>query len=436
VPFRLLAIALLAGCSPVPSSAIEPGQEARSAIPTLPLADIAPLLASIADARFVALGEATHGTHEFYRERARITEQLIRERGFGAVVIEGDWPDAERVNLYVRGIGSDRSAAQALGNFNRFPRWMWRNAEFADFVERLRTHNLTRPPAERAGVYGMDVYNLAEAMAGTVRYLERADRAVAGRVRAHYRCLAPYRGDTQLYGAASRRRSCQAAAEAALTEMRRLPRSKEPVEAEAHFAAVGNARAVVGAEEYFRVLHAGSYSWNARDKRMAQTVGEIADHVGALRGQPGRVIVWAHNSHVGDARATDAVNRGELNLGQLLRQQHGAAAFLLGFLTHSGTVIAAEEWDMPGRVRTLRPALPESYAGLLRATGLREGLLLFRGSAAAPDARLVEPRPERAVGVIYRPETERQSHYFDAALTRQFDAVIYFAETRALEPLK
>ncbi|HEX8402913.1 MAG TPA: erythromycin esterase family protein [Allosphingosinicella sp.] len=272
-------------------------------------------------------------------------------------------------------------------------------------------------------------------MAGTIRYLERSDPAMAGRVRSNYRCFAPYRGDTQRYGEAARRRSCQAPAEAALAEFRRLRRPSDPVAAEAHFAALGNARAVVGTEEYFRTLHAGSYSWNARDKRMAATVDEVADHVGRVRGQPGRVIVWAHNSHVGDARATEAANRGELNVGQLLRERHGQAAFLLGFLTHSGTVIAGEEWDMPGRVRTLRPALPESHSGLLRAAGLQEGVLLLRGSPGASDARIAAPRLQRAVGVIYRPETERLSHYFQATLTRQFDAVIYLGETRALTPL-
>jgi erythromycin esterase-like protein len=431
----LAAAILLGGFAPAPQPAVSGAAAAAGErLAALPLTDTKPLLSSIGSARFVALGESTHGTHEFYRERARISQQLIREHGFGAVVIEADWPDTERVNRYVRGLGADRNARQALGGYTRFPRWMWRNAEFAEFIEWLRTHNLSRPAAARVGVYGMDVYNLADAAAATTRYLDRADAAMAARVRAHYRCFAPYRGDTQRYGRAARRRSCQAAAKAGLAEVRRLPRPTDAIAAEAYFSAVRSAASVAGAEEYFRTAYGGTNSWNLRDRQMATTIAEVADHVGAVSGRPGKVIAWAHNSHVGDARATDAPNRGELNLGQLLRERHGKAAFLVGFLTHGGTVVAADEWGGRGRVRNLRPALPQSHAELLRQAGMREGLLLFPGSAAA-DRRLAQPRLQRAVGVIYRPEAELRSHYFMATLSRQFDALVYLERTRALTPL-
>jgi erythromycin esterase-like protein len=410
----------------------------RAALPTTGAgADVDPLVEAIGTATHVALGEATHGTHEFYRERARLSERLIREHGFGAVLIEADAPETERVNRYVRGIGIDASAEQALSGYTRFPRWMWRNAEFRDFVERLRAHNATLPPAQRAGVYGMDVYNLFGAADAVVSYLAGVDPAAAHRARTHYRCFAPYRPDEHRYGTAARRpkRTCRGAAEAVLTDVRRVPRPADPVAIEARFAAIRNAFAVVGAEEYFRTLYAGSMSWNARDRRMAATVEEVAAHVSALSDRPGRVVAWAHNSHVGDARATDAVLRGELNLGQLLRERHGISAFLVGFLTHGGTVVAADQWDAPGRVRTLRPALPESYSGLLHSVGIGEGLLLLR--RGEPAAKLLsQPRLERAVGVIYAPATERQSHYFRADLPRQFDAVIYFDRTTALTPLR
>ena len=440
--WALLSLALAAACSPgeasqARSSQVTPAVRESLAQAALPIADAPadyePLLAAIGDARFVALGEATHGTHEFYRERARISERLIRERGFGAVVIEGDWPDTERVNRYVRGLGADRSAAEALGGYTRFPRWMWRNAEFGEFVESLRAHNRPLPPERRVGVYGIDIYNLFGAADAVIAYLEQAGGAT--RARAHYRCFAPFRADPHRYGTAARgpRRSCETAAASVLAELRQMPRPTAPDAAEAHFSAIRSAASVAGAEAYFRTLYAGSNAWNVRDQRMAQNVDEIAAHAAALSGTPGKVVIWAHNSHVGDARATDAALRGELNLGQLLRTRHQASTFLLGFLTYEGTAIAADAWDAPGRVRTLKPAVPESDAGLLHAAGIGNALLLLRGAAAKP---LAGRRLQRAVGVIYLPATERQSHYFPAELARQFDALIYLDRTRALTPLR
>lgn len=395
------------------------------------------VIGAIADARFVLLGEATHGTHEFYRERARISERLMRERGFGAVIIEGSWPDTERINRYVRGLGQDASPEAALADIKEFPRWMWRNAEFAEFITRLRAYNETVPRPQRVGVYGMDVYNLFGAADAVVAYLGQVDPQAATRARERYRCFARYRRDPQRYGAATRRpaRSCAEPASAMLAELRERPRPADPVAAEAQFSALRSAASVARAEEYFRAAYAGSLSWNVRDRRMSSTVAEVVDHVGALSGRAGKVLVWAHNSHVGDARATDAPLRGEVNLGQLIRERFGKAAYLVGFTTFTGTVIAAEQWGQPGRVHHLRPARQDSYAGLFHATGVGDALWLL-GDDSIAGGLLNKPRFQRAVGVVYAPSTERESHYLRARLAGQFDAVIHLDRTTAVTSLR
>ena len=400
-------------------------------------ADYDPLLAAIGEARYVLLGEATHGTHEFYRERARISMRLVRERGFGAIVIEGDWPDADRVNRYVRGFGEDANAQAALSEFRDFPRWMWRNAEFAEFVEALRAHNSALPVAERVGVYGMDVYNLFGAADAVVSYLAAVDKPAAGRARAQYRCFSRYRPDPALYGEATRRpdRSCERQAETVLADLRARPKPTSSSDAEALFSAMRSAASVAGAEEYYRAAYAGTLSWNVRDRRMATNVAEIADHVATSSGARGKVIVWAHNSHVGDARATERPLRGELNLGQLLRERFSVDTYLLGFTTYQGTVIAADRWDSPHRIQKLRPARSDSYAGLFRAAGISGSLVLLPKGSAVGQA-LGKPRLKREIGVIYAPDTELQSHYGQSELARQFDAVVHFDQTRALTPLR
>ncbi|HEX8442460.1 MAG TPA: erythromycin esterase family protein [Allosphingosinicella sp.] len=389
-----------------------------------------------AGSRFVLLGENTHGTREYYVERGRISERLIREAGFGAVAIEGDWSATYRVNQYVRGLGSDRSAEQALSGYQGFPRWMWRNAEFRDFIDRLRTWNLGQPAERRAGVYGMDVYDVFDAADAVIGYLGSVDPRAAATARRQYACFAPYRRSTHAYGEAARRasRSCEEEVQAVIGLVEGLPTPTGPVQRERHFAARRSAASVAGGEAYFRTVYAGSLAWNVRDQHMARNVEEIANHVGALSGRPGKVVVWSHNTHSGDARATFAADRGELNLGQLMRQRYRDAAFLVGFFTYTGTVMAAPEWDAPGRVYQLRPALPESYSGLFHRAGVSNFSMMLRGNASA--AEFGRDRLERAVGVIYLPQSERQSHYFDARLTEQFDSIIYFDRTNAVSPLR
>ncbi|HEX8239916.1 MAG TPA: erythromycin esterase family protein [Allosphingosinicella sp.] len=382
------------------------------------------------------MGESTHGSHEYYRERARLTERLILEEGADAVAIEGDWSATQRVNLYVRGLGADRTARQALGAYSNFPAWTWANEEFRDFVERLRAINMKRPPERRVGIYGMDVYDLFDAAKGVETYLKRNHPAAAERTARRYRCFERYRPDRWAYGIAARnpRNSCRAQAEAVLAEVRQLPRPADPAEAEAAFGAIRGAASVAAAEDYFRTAAVGTLAWNVRDRHMAANVEEIAAHVEALAARPARVIVWAHNSHVGDARATSAANRGELNLGQLMRQRHGQAAFLVGFFSHTGSVFAAEEWDRPGRRNAMWPSLAGSWAALFHAAGIPALSLLLRGDRPLASA-LAGSRKQRAIGAVYLPHDERRAHYFDARLSEQFDSIVYFDRTKAIAPL-
>jgi erythromycin esterase-like protein len=400
--------------------------------------DYDPLMPLAANARVVLLGEGTHGTHEFYAERARITQRLIEEHGFDAVVVEGDWPEAARVNRWVRGVGADQSAEQALSSFEEFPRWMWRNEAVRDLVQWMRAHNDRQGPTTDVGFYGLDVYGMFEAADAVIAYLERVDPAAASRARERYACFEPHRPEEQGYGAASvTGRSCEAPAAAMLAELRQrfATRATDPVEAEEQFAVLGHAQSVVDAEAYFSGMYEGREStWNLRDRRMMGVVDAVVEHLTATTGQPARVVVWAHNSHVGDARATQMGAAGEITLGQLARERHGAAAVLVGELTHDGTVLAATTWGSPGRVFDVRPALPGSYAALFHATGVPNFLLVLRDAPSLTSV-LDTPRLERAIGVQYLPQSERQSHYFTARLASQFDAVLFFDTTRAVRPL-
>jgi erythromycin esterase-like protein len=399
--------------------------------------DYAAMIAATSNVRRFMLGESTHGTSEFYRERGRLTEQLIQTHGANAIAVEGDWSPSWRVNLYVRGLSKDRNAAEALRGFTNFPQWMWPNADFADFIERLRASNLLKPEAQRVGVYGMDVYDIFDAADFVVAYLRTHDTTAATRAEKLYRCFRPYKRSTSAYGEATvgRRTSCHKEAEAVTGIVGTIRRPNEIREAEEHFAAVRAAASVKAGEEYFRVAYGGSLAWNARDRSMERTVEDIAAHAEAQTGRPGKVVIWSHNSHTGDARATDMRNRGELNLGQLMRERHGDAAFLIGYFAHGGTVFAAPAWEERGRTYDMRPAIPGSHAALLRASGAPAFSLLIRGNKKL--ASLLEaPMEQRAIGVVYRPEGERQSHYFRASLSNQFDAVVYLDHSTAVTPLR
>lgn len=402
--------------------------------------DYDPLLDLIGDARFVLLGEASHGTHEFYRERAQITQRLIQEKGFNAVAVEADWPDAYRVNCYVRGAESDGGADEALRGFERFPKWMWRNADVLNFIEWLRTHNAGLP-ADATGFYGLDLYSLHTSIHAVLDYLEKVDPEAADKARWRYGCFEDFGEDTQAYGYAASvglTTPCEAEVVKQLTELRAgafdYALRDGRMAADEFFYAEQNARLVKNAEQYYRSMYQGrASSWNLRDRHMAETLAALDAHL-SRDGQPAKVVVWAHNSHLGDARATEMGRRGELNVGQLARERYGRDAALIGFTTYSGTVTAAHSWDEPGRRMSVRPGLPGSYEALFHEAGIPRFLLRLREGEPLAEA-LKEPRLERAIGVIYRPETERLSHYFQATLPDQFDAVLHFDETRAVEPL-
>ncbi len=401
------------------------------------------LLARIGNARIVLLGEASHGTHEFYRERARITKRLIAEQGFTALAIEGDWPDAHRAGRYVNGAGEDRDAEEALRGFQRFPSWMWRNADVLDLVGWLRTHNdgLGRG-ARRVGVYGLDLYSLGASMECVIGYLDEHDPDAAARARARYECLQPYAGQSSDYGQSvllGVSEPCRRAVIEQLVELRRrageyLYRDGALAEDE-YFFAEQNAAVVANAEEYYRTMFGDQAgSWNLRDRHMADTLDHLLAHLDR-HGGTARVVVWEHNSHIGDARATEMARRGEINLGQLMRERHGRDVVNVGFTTYAGTVTASSGWGGPAERKQIRPAHPDSYEALLHATGM-SAFLLCPLTAGESGRALLEPRLERAIGVIYRPETERQSHLFAASAARQFDALVHLDLTRAVEPLE
>jgi erythromycin esterase-like protein/adenine/guanine phosphoribosyltransferase-like PRPP-binding protein len=405
--------------------------------------DYDPLMELIGNARLVLLGEASHGTHEFYHERARITRRLIEEKGFTAIAVEADWPDAYRANRFVRGISEDFDAVEALADFRRFPRWMWRNTEVVDFIEWLRAHNdALSPNAQKTGFYGLDLYSLHASMKAVLQYLERIDPDAAARARERYACFDHFGPDPQVYGffaATDLDKSCKDQVVSQLVELRRrageYARRDGSTAEDEFFYAEQNARLVKNAEEYYRSMFFGEVSsWNLRDSHMVETIEALVAHFGR-EGRRAKVIVWAHNSHLGDARATGMGQRGELNVGQLVRQKYGRDAVLIGFTTDHGTVTAASDWDGVAERKRVRPALAGSWEALFHASLPARFLLTWHGNRALHEA-LREPRLERAIGVIYRPETERASHYFPARLSDQFDAVLHFDETRAAEPLE
>jgi erythromycin esterase-like protein len=405
--------------------------------------DYDPLIQQIGEARFVLIGEASHGTHEFYRERAQITKRLIQERGFTAVAVEADWPDAYRVNRYVQGEREDAEAVESLAGFKRFPIWMWRNADVLDFIGWLRSHNDALSfGVNKVGFYGLDLYSLHSSIEAVLGYLAKVDPEAAKRARYRYSCFDHFGENTQAYGYAASfdlTESCENEVVSQLVELRKRVADYASrdgrVAADDFFFAEQNARLVKNAEEYYRSMFRGSVSsWNVRDRHMAETLESLSTHL-AMVGQQAKVVVWEHNSHLGDARATEMGQRGELNVGQLVRERHGSSSVLIGFSTYTGTVTAASDWNAPAERKRVRSALKDSYESLFHEVGIPRFQISLRERSPLKST-LKEPRLERAIGVIYRPETERQSHYFYARLADQFDALMHFDETRAVEPLE
>ena len=398
------------------------------------------IMALVGDARFVLIGEASHGTHEFYKCRAAITKRLIAEKQFAAVAVEADFPDAYRINRFVRGEGEDRTEEDALGDFQRFPLWMWRNREILEFIRWLRNHNDAFGARERIGFYGIDLYSLHASMAAVLEYLDRVDQEAANRARYRYACFEDYGEDAQHYGYAASfdlSKSCESEAVSQLVDLQRRAFSYMNrdgfVARDEYFFAEQNARLVANAEEYYREMFRGRVSsWNLRDRHMAETLTALAAHLETQR-LPAKIVVWAHNSHLGNARATDMGERGEWNVGQLLREKFPRETVNLGFTAFTGTVTAVSNWDEPAQVKRVREGLNNSFERLFHQTDIPRFFLNLRDDEIKNAMR--EKLLERAIGVIYRPETERVSHYFRADLARQFDGVIHFDRTRAIEPL-
>jgi erythromycin esterase-like protein len=412
--------------------------------------DFDSLVDLIGDARFVLIGEASHGTHEFYRIRAQISKVLIAQRGFNAVTVEADWPDAYRVNRFVRGASKDSDSVEALSGFQRFPQWMWRNADVLDFVGWLREHNDEQAFEDRkCGFYGLDLYSLHASIEAVLAYLNKVDPEAAKRARHHYSCFEHFGKDIATYGYAAgfhMKPNCEQAVIKSLVELRHkameyLQRDGQ-VAADAYFCAEQNALVVRNAEEYYRNMFRREVSsWNLRDTHMMESLLRLAIHLSNQR-PPAKIIVWAHNSHLGDARATQMSERGELNLGQLVREHFGKEAVSIGFTTYNGTVTAASNWDGPAERKNVRPAHPESYEALFHDVDVPNFFLDLCDDVDASTpltslaSNLRRERLERAIGVIYRPDTELISHYFHARLPDQFDAILHYDHTRAVEPLE
>jgi protein-L-isoaspartate(D-aspartate) O-methyltransferase len=389
------------------------------------------LLARVGDSRVVLLGEATHGTAEFYRMRARISRELIQKKDFRFVAIEGDWPDAARVDHYVRHLEYPPSEWTA---FARFPTWMWRNNEVREFVDWLRAHNAPLKASDRTAFHGLDLYSLYDSIRAVLKYLDEVDPATARAARERYGCLTPWQSDPATYGHAALTGAyptCESEVAVVLTDLLHKRRSYAEHDGERFLDAVQNARLITNAEQYYRIMYYGSRaSWNLRDSHMFETLKTLL----AFYGPKAKAIVWAHNSHCGDASATEMMSRGEYNLGHLCRSEFGRQCYAIGFGTSYGTVAAASNWDGPMETKTVRPAIPESYEHCCHESGISAFCLDLHQGRLETLEGLRKPRLERAIGVIYRPETELASHYFQAVLPDQFDEYIWFDETNAITP--
>ena len=405
-------------------------------------ADLDPLLEAIGDARFVLLGEATHGTSEFYTWRTEISKRLIQEKGFSFIAVEGDWPDCYQVNRYVKCLpDAGGSAEEVLHAFSRWPTWMWANREVVELTEWLRAHNRDLPDNQQVGFYGLDVYSLWDSMAAVVEYLENVDPAAARVARRAYSCFDPYYDDAEAYAHATALvpTSCEHATVAMLHALRaRAPQVHEG-ERDSHFSAEQNALTARNAERYYRAMvRGGAGSWNIRDNHMVETLERLMSHYGARS----KAIVWEHNTHIGDARFTDMARHGMVNVGQLVRQRHGEGpgdgdgVMLVGFGTYRGSVIAGEEWEAPMQQLPVPPARPDSWEDTLhRALGGKNGLFVFDGTDDGGIPGLDRPTPHRAIGVVYHPGAERLGNYVPTLIPRRYDAFLFIDQTSAVDAL-
>ncbi|MFO8045645.1 MAG: protein-L-isoaspartate(D-aspartate) O-methyltransferase [Halomonas sp.] len=408
------------------------GKEA-SHIPSIEGVDLESLLARIGNSRLVLLGEASHGTAEFYEMRARITRELIEKKGFHFVAVEADWPDAAQIDHFVR---ETRAEPTQELTFSRFPTWMWANRQVLEFVQWLRKHNRQAGTADQAiGFYGLDLYSLYSSINAIVGYLEQVDKEAAAVARQRYGCLTPWEKDPLTYGRVAltkKQLGCEQDVVAMLNMLMQKRLEYSARDGRRFLDAVSNAHLVKNAERYYRSMYEGSVkSWNLRDQHMFDTLERLLD----FHGPDSKAIVWAHNSHLGNAEATEMSARGEINVGSLCRRHFGDSAYLMGFGTHQGTVAAASDWGAPMEVKSIVPSLPDSYERLCHDAGLNAFFLPLRHGSKELVKQLQQPRLERAIGVIYRPATEMASHYFTASLPRQFDEYIWFDETRAVDAL-
>jgi len=402
-------------------------------IPSIDTVDLSGLMKRIGDARVVLLGEATHGTAEFYDMRARITKELIQHKGFRFVAVEADWPDAAQIDHFVR---ETRMEPTEEPTFARFPTWMWANMQVLEFVKWLRNYNKQfSSPDKAVGFFGLDLYSLYSSINSVINYLEEVDPELAAIARKRYGCLTPWEADPATYGAVAltgKHKGCEQEVVEMLNTLMRKRLDYAAQDGRRFLDALSNARLVKNAEQYYRIMYEGSSeSWNFRDQHMFDTLKNLLD----FHGPGSRAVVWEHNSHIGDAAATEMGARGEINVGNLCRKHFGDDAYLIGFGTHHGTVAAASDWGAPMEIKIVRPSHPESYERLCHDSGLNAFMLPLVDQKQRVVKELLRPRLERAIGVIYRPETEVASHYFNASLPLQFNEYIWFDETRAVDAL-
>lgn len=396
--------------------------------------DLDPLLERIGDARFVLLGEASHGTHEYYAWRDTISRRLIEEKGFSFIAVEGDWPDCHRINRYIKGhADSGDSAREVLHHFQRWPTWMWANEEILALTEWLRHHNDGLAEEKKAGFYGLDVYSLWDSLYQVLGYLGKRSPALLPAARRAFQCFEPYGEDVQEYARATRwvEASCEEEVIALLSELRHTAPPPHSGDREAHFNAEQNALVVQNAEHYYRIMvQGGPESWNVRDRHMTETLNRLMRH----HGSKAKAIIWAHNTHIGDARFTDMVDDGMVNIGQLVRQEHETEdVVLIGFGSYRGSVIAGEEWDAPMQRMAVPPGRPGSWEDVLQQTSAADQLLLL--DEARGEEELLQERGHRAIGVVYHPDYERFGNYVPTVLPRRYDAFLFLNQTRALAPL-